>query len=187
MNIHAHTPLSIVEVAIQRLQWLHAAPCMLVIRRSNQSDFNPAPQPRPAAAPPHTGRSHPHTQAPTHTAAAAAAGLDMCMFETGAAPVPTPQLHSTPFVSAPPHTQADPPLSIVEVAIQRLRQLLLSDPRTEPAIKGAVRAEWWAHTRPPGAEAAGHQLHFDVDERRLRQVSRRGTGDGEVGQTALSG
>ncbi|GFR48561.1 hypothetical protein Agub_g10463, partial [Astrephomene gubernaculifera] len=33
------------------------------------------------------------------------------------------------------------------------------------ALRGAVVAEWWAHSREPGAP---HQLHFDVDESVLR-------------------
>ena len=32
--------------------------------------------------------------------------------------------------------------------------------RVWPAVRGATRAEWWAHCRPHGA---GHQLHFDSD------------------------
>jgi len=31
-----------------------------------------------------------------------------------------------------------------------------------------THVEWWAHTR--GAGSTGHQLHFDLDETRLRKV-----------------
>lgn len=35
-------------------------------------------------------------------------------------------------------------------------------------MEGVVAAEWWAHCRDPRDP---HQLHFDVDERALRQAS----------------
>ena len=54
-----------------------------------------------------------------------------------------------------------------------LRRTLLSDPCTSAAAAAATRVEWWAHARPaPGHP--GHQLHFDVDETRLRKVRGQG-------------
>ncbi|GAX75956.1 hypothetical protein CEUSTIGMA_g3399.t1 [Chlamydomonas eustigma] len=59
------------------------------------------------------------------------------------------------------------PCSIVEASIQLLRRQLLLHPSTAAAVSNATRAEWWVHTRAPGHE--GHQLHFDVDESKLRK------------------
>ena len=50
-----------------------------------------------------------------------------------------------------------------------LRRALLSDPHTSGAAAAATRVEWWAHARPAPSHP-GHQLHFDVDETRLRKV-----------------
>ena len=80
----------------------------------------------------------------------------------------------------PPTAKAEPPASIVEVAVHTLRSTLLSDPHTSAAAATATRVEWWAHARPPPGHP-GHQLHFDVDETRLRKVKV----GGDEGQCAI--
>ena len=87
-------------------------------------------------------------------------------------------------------TQEKEPQSVVEVAIQSLHRVLVSEPSTAASATSATRAEWWAHARSlgsalsgsgqqqqhlvgvpePGAVTGAHQLHFDVDETRLRKV-----------------
>ena len=72
-----------------------------------------------------------------------------------------------------------PPRNAVEQLIQALRRYQLgtsssSSSRSTSASGGTgigssselVGAEWWVHTRVHGEE--GHQLHFDMDEIRLR-------------------
>ena len=55
--------------------------------------------------------------------------------------------------------------AVIDLAIQQLHALLRSG-SAGPMLEDATAVEWWAHCRRPGDP---HQLHFDVDERRLRQ------------------
>ena len=51
-----------------------------------------------------------------------------------------------------------PPRSGVEQVIAHLQRLAAA---RFPAVRGATKAEWWAHCRP---HPSGHQLHFDSDD-----------------------
>ncbi|MEW5317680.1 MAG: hypothetical protein WDW38_008962 [Sanguina aurantia] len=74
---------------------------------------------------------------------------------------------STPFFSYL-YPLAQPPSDIIERAITDLAAVLKRCPHTAAAMEGVVAAEWWAHCRDPRDP---HQLHFDVDERALRQAT----------------
>ena len=60
-----------------------------------------------------------------------------------------------------------------------LQSTLISEPSSAAAARTVTRAEWWAHARhigpgggsqPQQGAIGAHQLHFDVDETRLRKV-----------------
>ncbi|KAK9827488.1 hypothetical protein WJX74_005204 [Apatococcus lobatus] len=76
---------------------------------------------------------------------------------------------SSPFFSYY-YSLGKAPSNTVEAAIQTLAGSLRSSHSARPWMQDVVAAEWWAHTRP--AEGC-HQLHFDMDETRLRQGSER--------------
>jgi len=61
--------------------------------------------------------------------------------------------------------QADECVTLVETAIAQIHNVLKRS-RARRWLRGAARAEWWAHCRR-GADP--HQLHFDVDETLLRR------------------
>jgi hypothetical protein len=66
-----------------------------------------------------------------------------------------------------PRAQGRPPSTIVEHAAQQVLALLRCVPAAAEQMQGVDRVEWWAHTRDPSEL---HQLHFDANETRFRQV-----------------
>ncbi|KAK9863036.1 hypothetical protein WJX84_010775 [Apatococcus fuscideae] len=74
---------------------------------------------------------------------------------------------STPFFSYF-YRLAARPSNLIEASIQSLAGALRRSHAAGPWLQDVVAAEWWAHSR---ASDGCHQLHFDVDESRLRQGS----------------
>lgn len=57
------------------------------------------------------------------------------------------------------------PQNIVEAYIASALRPLIARSFPQLAAEGVI-AEWWLHSR---AHTAGHQLHYDTDEQRLRR------------------